>query len=199
MTPAGAKPRGRPRNAKAREAVLRVARELLEERGAASVTMERLAERSGVGKPTIYRSWANRHEVVMAALMPASEPTARNRRGSEPARPPLEAWRRQIREVVKLFGSAPGRGVALLLASADADSEIARAFRNHFLEARRQEGRKLLLAAIAEGSVRPDIDPELVLDLVYGPILYRLLMQHKALDTKLADRLLDHLLRGIAA
>jgi AcrR family transcriptional regulator len=180
--------------------VLRAARELMAEGGATYVTMERLALRAGVGKPTIYRTWANCHEVVMAALVPAAPVApAGSGTGKSTVHPPLEAWQGQLRQVVELFGSAPGRGLAMLLASADTDSEIARAFRNHFLEARRAEGRRLLMRAISEGAVRPGIDAEVVLDLVYGAILYRLIVQHQPLDARFADGLLEHVLAGLAA
>src|SRR6185295_1474416 len=63
------RPRGRPRSAKARNAILHAARELLREGGPAGVTMEGVAARAGVGKPTVYRWWPDRHAVAMAALM----------------------------------------------------------------------------------------------------------------------------------
>ena len=44
-------------------------RELLEQRGVAGVTVEAVAARAGVGKPTIYRYWSNAQELAMAAVM----------------------------------------------------------------------------------------------------------------------------------
>src|SRR6185295_10744759 len=62
-------PRGRPRSPEAKKAILRAARALLAEGGPAAVTMEGVAARAGVGKPTVYRWWPDRHAVAMAALM----------------------------------------------------------------------------------------------------------------------------------
>ena len=62
-------PRGRPRSPEAKTAILRAARALLAEGGPAAVTMEGVAARAGVGKPTVYRWWPDRHAVAMAALM----------------------------------------------------------------------------------------------------------------------------------
>ena len=67
------KSRGRPRSTKAMKAILRAARKLLKEGGPAAVTMEAVAEHAGVGKPTLYRWWPNRHAVMMAALMEEEE------------------------------------------------------------------------------------------------------------------------------
>src|SRR5579864_9001228 len=67
--PTADRPRGRPRSLEARRAILRAAHELLAEGGLSSVTIEGIADRAGVGKPTIYRTWPNANAVAMAALM----------------------------------------------------------------------------------------------------------------------------------
>lgn len=187
-------PRGRPRSQKARRAILRAARDMLEEGGLTSITMDGLAARAGVGKPTIYRSWANRHEVAMSALMETAPEPAKNHGDA----PPLTALRRQLSNLANLFSGTTGRSVASMLASADETSEISRAFRSHFLQARREEGRGLLAAAIAAGAIDPDADMEIVLDLIYGPVFYRLLMGHGPLGEAYTAALLDHVLSGIA-
>jgi AcrR family transcriptional regulator len=60
---------GRPRSETARLAILRAAQDLLEQGGLPAVTMEGVAARARVGKPTVYRHFSNRHELAMAALM----------------------------------------------------------------------------------------------------------------------------------
>ncbi|MBL8675555.1 MAG: helix-turn-helix transcriptional regulator, partial [Rhodospirillales bacterium] len=88
--------RGRPRSEAARAAILRAARELMERGGPAAVTMEGVAERAGVGKPTVYRWWPDRHAVAMAALIelaPADEGP------SASAKPALERLRAHLRRV----------------------------------------------------------------------------------------------------
>jgi AcrR family transcriptional regulator len=67
------RPRGRPRSMAARRAILMATHELLAEGGLSSVTIEGIAARAGVGKPTIYRSWPNAQAVAMAALMEGSD------------------------------------------------------------------------------------------------------------------------------
>jgi AcrR family transcriptional regulator len=189
----GGRERGRPRSQRARRAILAATRELLEEGGLTSVTVEGIAQRAGVGKPTIYRYWGNRYEVAMTALMEAAgEPEARVR-----ARTPLGALKRQLRQVAELFGSPLGRGVTSILASADADTEVAKAFRNHFIRARRDEGRRHLMAAVAAGDLRDDVDLELALDVIYGPLFYRLLMGHEAFRPADADAVLDMVVEGL--
>jgi len=191
----GGKGRGRPRSQTARCAILAAARALLEEGGLPAVTMEAIAQRAGVGKPTIYRSWANRYEVAMAALIAAAPEATTARRKAAP----LEALRHQLRQVAALFDSALGRGVATMLAAADSESEVARAFRNRFITARRDEGRALLAAAVAAGELRAGLDAEVVLDLIYGPLFYRLMMGHGGLGGGYADAIVDSLVHGLGA
>jgi len=186
--------RGRPRSESAKRAILRAARELLDEGGLLSVTMEGVAARAGVGKPTVYRHWSNRYEVAMAALIEAT-------RGAEaPKRPdaPLAALAQQLHRLADLFTSSTGRNVAAVLASGYGETELSKAFRLYFVQARRDEGRTLLRQAIAAGRIRAGIDLELVLDLIYGPIFYRLTMAHAPIDAGFVDMLLREVLAGIA-
>jgi AcrR family transcriptional regulator len=186
--------RGRPRSDSARRAILRAARELIDENGPTALTVEGIAARAGVGKPTIYRWWPDRHSVAMAALMEGESAVSSS--GSN-SRSPIGALHRQIRKVVSLFATPMGRNVTTMIASADHDSELAKAFRNHFVLTRREEGRALLLQAIDRGEIRPNANVEIVLDMIYGALFFRLLMGHAALDDALVRQLLEEALRGL--
>jgi AcrR family transcriptional regulator len=195
VKPAEAPPRGRPRNLESRAAILRAARELLAEAGPTAVTMEAVAQRAGVGKPTVYRWWPNRHAVAMAALMDDSalgQPAAR-------ARAPLRALEQQLLQVVETLGSRQGRVVTAMIAAADPDTEVAKAFRHHFVLARRQEGRALLEQAVATGELRDDIGIDVALDQVYGALFFRILLGHAGVDAAFVKALLRQVQRGLAA
>jgi AcrR family transcriptional regulator len=174
--------------------MLDAARQLLSEGGPAAVTMEGVAARAGVGKPTVYRWWPDRHALTMAALMEHGEDHALNRR----SRSPKEALRLQLRTVVERFSTPVGRHVTTLLAASDQESELSKAFRNHFVLARRAEGRELLREAIAAGELRRDADVEVALDLLYGAIFFRLLLGHAPLDARFADKAIAQTFRGLA-
>jgi AcrR family transcriptional regulator len=187
------RPRGRPRSTAARDAILRAAREMLAEGGPAAITMEGVAARAGVGKPTVYRWWPDRHAVAMAALMEGEV----KRPSSSSPRSSIQALRRQLQTIAERFSTRTGRHVTAMIAASDSDTELAKAFRNHFVLARRAEGRALLQRAIDEGEVRRDIDVEVVLDLLYGPLFFRLLLGHAALDVGFVDQVLKHTVRGL--
>ena len=189
-----ARPRGRPRSPQARDAILRAASELLRESGIGGVTMEAVAARAGVGKPTVYRWWPNRHAVAMAALMEApAASTARKR-----ARSPLRALRQQLLAVSDTLASRQGRSVTAMIASADPDTEIAKAFRHHFVLERRNEGRDLLLRAVRAGELRDGIDVDAALDQLYGALFFRVLLGHAPTDAAFVRALIDQVVRGLA-
>ena len=189
------RPRGRPRSAQARAAVLQAARDILDERGITAVTMEGVAERAGVGKPMLYRSWRNAHELAMAALLDSSGGETVARQSDEA----LADLRRQLRKVAAVFASRIGRQVAQVIAQSDEETELSKAFRTHFILARREEGRALLSEAMEQGAVRRDIDLDVALDMIYGPLFYRLLVGHKPLNAESTDTLLSHAVSGLAA
>jgi len=184
--------RGRPRSDRARRAILRAARELIDEQGPAALTMEGIAARAGVGKPTVYRWWPDRHSVAMAALMESEAVAA-----APGGRSPLASLRKQLERVVEVFATPVGRAVATMIAAADSDSEIAKAFRNHFILARREEGRTLLEAALRDGELRRDANIEVALDMIYGALFFRLLMGHAPLDAAAARLILKEALQGL--
>ncbi|MBP7779506.1 MAG: TetR/AcrR family transcriptional regulator [Acidobacteria bacterium] len=195
VKPVPTPPRGRPRSAAARARVLQAARALLEAQGPGAVTIEAVAARSGVSKPTIYRTWPNAPAVLMAALMdrPPASPTSRRRS------PTVAGLRQQLRGIARTFASRTGRTVTMMLASAEADTELTKAFRHHFILARREEGRQLLVAAVATGELRHDLDVDVALDQLYGPIFFRLLVGHAPADEAFVNRLLAAVVGGLAA
>jgi AcrR family transcriptional regulator len=192
---ASARRRGRPPSEAARRAILAAARELLDEGGLLSVTMEGLAARAGVGKPTIYRHWSNRYEVAMAALIDASQDAETPSASGDP----LRALEHQLAAVAALFATHAGRHVAAMLVSGYGETELSKAFRNYFIEARRAEGRALLERAFAGNQLRADADIELALDTIYGPIIYRLTMARASIDAGFVRKLLRQVMTGIGS
>lgn len=154
--------------------------------GLGRISIEAVAARSGVGKPTIYRNWANASELAMAALMEGHPEIAPDRQGNLRA-----ALLRQITDIVQAFATTRGRQIALALAAADPDSEMTRAFRNRIILSGREAGRHLFAEAIQRGEIATPADVEVILDMIYAPIFYRLLVGHRPLDQDFADALVE--------
>lgn len=187
--------RGRPRSEPAREAILDAAAALIAQGGIGAVTMEGVARTAGVGKPTVYRNWDSREALAMAALLRGGGLDT----GVEATDSALEDLRRQLSRVARAFAAPRGRNAALMVASAEPDSELGKAFRNQVMLASRAEGRALLERAAAEGSIRRDLDLDIVLDLIYGPIFYRLLIGHAPVSEAFTDAVLAEALAGLAS
>jgi AcrR family transcriptional regulator len=180
--------RGRPRSEVAYSKALAVAREILLTEGFGRLTMEAVASRSGVSKPTLYRHWANAQQLAMAALVPPIEIAGVPEGQTGKARLML-----QLETLIETFATTRGRQIALTLASADPESEYTRAFRNRVLLTSREIGRKIIQSAVAASELAAPADLEAVLDMIYGPIFYRLLMGHMPLNKGLASAIVGRI------
>ncbi len=189
-----ARPRGRPRNQQARAAIVRAARELLDELGPTGLTIEAVAARSGVSKPTIYRSWPNAQALAMTAFLETTTREVPFRRSGSA----VGDLRAHLRKVAETFATRTGRNVAAMMAAAQGETELAKAFRNNFILESREEGRRLLDRGVAGGELRADIDVDVTLDLLYAPLYFRLLVGHGPLDAAFVDRMVEHALQGVA-
>jgi AcrR family transcriptional regulator len=158
--------------------------------------MEAVASRANVGKPTVYRWWPDRHAVVMAALLGEAQPAAM---ASAEQRSALDELKEQLLQVVTRFATPTGRHIASMLAAADPGSELARAFRGHFVLARRDEGRAILQRGIERGELREDIDVEAAVDQLLGAVFLRLLLGHAPLDATFVEQLVGNARLGLAA
>jgi hypothetical protein len=96
---------------------------------------------------------------------------------------------RQMRQLVKVFRSPKGRIVAAILAAGQSDKALLADFRERFLWPRRREAYFTLQRAIARGELPKNIDMDLLLDSLYGPIYMRFLIQHDRLTPQFVGRL----------
>jgi AcrR family transcriptional regulator len=179
-TVAGKRAPGRPRSEKAKRAVIRSTLTLINRVGFNDLTIEAVAARARVGKATIYRWWPNKAELVIAAFVSAVEDELR----FPSAGPVLQSIRAQMERWIAIFRSPLGQIVAAVIGAGQSQPEILVAFQRHWIEPRRVEARRLLRRAMNSGEIRRDIDPDTVLDLLYGPLYLRLLIRHAPLNTK---------------
>ncbi len=181
---------GRPRSEEARRNILAAAIDLLEQGGLAAVTMEAIAKQAQVGKPTIYRYWPNAQAVMMTALMEAQPEIP----DIEKKGPTLDQLRRHVKAIIAIFATRRGRSAAMLIAAADANTEVSKAFRNHVILKSRSDGKALLDQALKNGELPATLDTDLIADLLYGPIFFRMLLGHQPLDPRFGDALADQVL-----
>ncbi len=106
----------------------------------------------------------------------------------------------QMTAVAELLGtSTTGARIKSLIGRAQDDPELAATFRDRFLLPRRTENRLAFERAVARGQLRHDLDVELAIDALYGPLYHRLLLGHQPLDAAFAARLFADVFPGFEA
>jgi AcrR family transcriptional regulator len=186
---------GRPRDTRADRAILEAARELIAERGVYEFRTEDVAARAGVGKGAIYRRYGSKDELVTAAVAGlVSEKIVVPDTGSTRADLLL-----LMRDAVELYsGSRARRLMPNLIGAIAQKPALAKAVREGFLASRRGALGDVLRRGIERGDLRPELDLELALDVLGGPLFYRLLVTGGPIDDQLAEGVADLILRGFA-
>jgi AcrR family transcriptional regulator len=182
---------GRPRNPELDATILQATMELLCEAGFTGTTVEAVAERAGVGKATIYRRWATREDLLLAA-------------GGEMGPCPGDPDCGNLRDdLIVLLGGLVSMMTetpvgALLPATVDeaARNPAMRTRLDAFVAERRAPVRTALRRAADRGELRAGVDHELLVDLMAGPVFTRLLLTGAALDDGVAECIVDLVLEG---
>lgn len=169
--------RGRPRSQKARRAVLDAARTIIEKSGYEAATIEAIAERAGVAKTTIYRSWPNRAALVVDLLMEMAQDAVPMPSGPDP----LGAMRTEMRGIARAADHLMGRLLTSLVSEAQRDPEIRAALLDGLFHPRTQATAKMVRKAQESGALRKDIPAHVAVDLLVGPLFYRMLVRHQPL------------------
>ena len=179
---------GRPRSVESRRAIIQSAMTILQTDGYAALNIEAIAAKAGVSKQTIYRWWNSAAFIVLEALladMPAQESIA-------PDTGTLKSDLLElVRPTVRALSQRRGPVFKALIAEAQADARFAEAFRTSLMSAHREMVRAVVGRAKLRGEVVFDVDEELAADMIFGPILFRLLNGHAPLDETFAFGLVD--------
>lgn len=174
-------------------AILDAAYALFVEGGYQSVTMGGIAARAGVGRQTLYRWWPSKAAVVFEAFLDKVSI------GPFPADGDLAALLRAYAHgfLTLYVDGAGGSRLRELIGAAQTDPDLARAMAEQWFEPRRAPVREALREAQRAGLVRPDVDPDTALDLVFAPLHYRLLVSGQPLDAAYADAVVDLCLHAL--
>jgi AcrR family transcriptional regulator len=185
---------GRPRDARTDRAIIAAALELMAERGVAAVRMDDVAERAGVGKATIYRRYRSKDELVTDAVGSMVNTIEIPDSGSTRADLLI-----LMRQAVELFsGSFAARLMPTVIDEMSRNAELAEVARDRFLSGRRAALRTVFDRGVERGDLDPELDVELALDVLGGPIFYRLLITGAPIDQPLAEGVVELVLRGFA-
>jgi AcrR family transcriptional regulator len=186
---------GRPRSEQADQAIIDAALSLFAESGPEGLCIERVAAKAGVGKATIYRRWPGKEDLLLDAIaalkVPLPEPAGRSAR----------------EDLVTLLGvmchetadPRRARQFALLLGEGSKYPRLMARYVETVLEPRREVIREVLRQGIASGELRPDLDVDAALFMLIGAVVARRGQEQHAVPPDYAERVVDELLRGLAA
>src|ERR1700722_11217375 len=168
MTPS--RTRGRPRSEEHSDAVLKATMELMQEDDLRKASIDRIAQRSGVTKATIYKWWPNRTAVAIEAFLHQMMTDAPVPDTGSAA----EDFRLALRGMMRLYTSPLGEIFAQLIGESQFYPTERERIRTHQVNVRRAAVRKIWDRGVARGELDPNVDPEVALDLIFAPAIYRL-------------------------
>jgi AcrR family transcriptional regulator len=175
---------GRPRSEPARRAVLDAALRLVGRDGYQAVTIKGIAEEAGVGRQTVYRWWSSKAAILLEAVIDLARPIAQ----PEPTGDPVRDLRQILRGSFRLSPVA-GPIISGLMADATNDPEFLDQLQSELLARRRALIRTTLERAQRDGLAGDGADLDLVTDMIWGTMWYRVLSRHAPVDEALADEL----------
>jgi AcrR family transcriptional regulator len=183
--------RGRRRDVAADARILEAALEMLETGGYSGLRLDDLARRAGVAKTTILRRWPSKAAVAAAAIERLALQTA-DLHESGNLRDDLRAL---VASAIASFTRGRGRFVPRLMRESGHHPEIADLLLT-MAHTRRVAYRRVLSRAIARGELDPDVDQDVIIDLLMGPVWTRLLITLHPIPATLVDEIVDAVLRA---
>jgi AcrR family transcriptional regulator len=166
MPPSG---RGRPRSEQVNQGILDAVLDSLAEGGLAAVHIERIATMAGVSKASIYRRFDSKEELIIAALV--------HMRAQNPIVPTEGTAReRLIHMLNRLRGSMShtrdSRVMLAVLGSHQGHGKLAELVFERIAEPGRNMVRSMIIEGMNSGEFRQDINVELALPQLIGPMFY---------------------------
>ena len=165
---------------------------LLQKKSVRDLTMESVAERAKVGKPTLYKWWPTKATLVLAMLCERmapnlEKPTTLNAE---------ESLRFRVQRLIDAFNGPFGKIVAGLIAEGQSEPAVLQEFFDRWVNPRRNATIADLLRGKITGELRPEADPEVLNDAIFGAIYYRFLLRSGSLTRRFGEVLVKQVLHG---
>lgn len=162
---------GRPRSARAHEQVLEAALELFAERGIDATSVDAISSAAGVSKATIYKHWPDKEALCLEAMAWSH--------GLDEALPALTETDPRAAMVAVLSRQPSPQQAARrkrlmphFMAYAARHPAFGIAWRSRVMQPLRTHLKRFLKQAVAAGQLPSDLDYDLALALLIGPIMY---------------------------
>jgi AcrR family transcriptional regulator len=186
---------GRPRDPGYDKAILDATLEILTVKGYAGLSIDGVAAKTGVGRPTIYRRWPSKPALVIAAL--TQSPLLSPAHDTGALRDDLLAFQNDQVRMMNLPASR--RITAGLVADLVADPELSETYLGDYVGQRRAAVREALVRGIERGELRPDANLDLIYDLLMGPLFMRSVVRGETLSPDMAEQTVDIVLSAFGS
>jgi len=174
------------------DAIMDAVYALLQKKSVRDLTMEEVAKRAKVGKPTLYKWWPTKATLVLAMLCERMAPNL--------AMPTVltaeESLRLRVRRLIDAFNGPFGKIVAGLIAEGQSEPAIRQDFFDRLVSPRRTATIADLQRGKHAGELRSEAEPELLNDAIFGAIYYRLLLRSGPLTRRFGEALVEQVIRG---
>src|SRR5579862_76339 len=192
VLPAARKGRPPSEMAASHAAIMDAVYALLQEKSVRDLTMEEIAKRAGVGKPTLYKWWSTKATLVLAMLCERMAPNL--------AMPTVltaeESLRLRVRRLIDAFNGPFGKIVAGLIAEGQSEPAIRQKFFDQLVGPRRRATIADLQRGKNAGELLSDTEPDLLNDAIFGAIYYRFLLRSGPLTRRFGEELVGQVIRG---
>jgi AcrR family transcriptional regulator len=184
--------RGRPRREGTDEEVLAATLRTLREKGYGPLTVDAIAEQTGIAKTTIYRRWPSKGALVAAAVTPMAVPPEVLADSGTLLGDAIVL----LRQICEVIAGELGPIAAGLVGESQGSPELVGIVRQ-LMDPWRGLFRRVIGRAITRGQLPPDTDVELVIDLFVGPIWSRHLVHRVPIEPQLGERIARMVVEGI--
>jgi AcrR family transcriptional regulator len=169
--------------------------DLLQEKSVRDLTLEEVAKRAKVGKPTLYKWWPTKAALVMAMfherLVGTVEP--QSEKSLE------QTLRRRAKNLIHELNGLFGKVVGDLIAEGQSDPDVLRALYERHIAVRRATMAIDIVEAIRNGELTTRTDPALLIDAIFGAIYFKMLMGYEPLTEQYGDALVSQVFAGVRA
>lgn len=177
---------------RSKKKILDAAIELLESTSYSALTIEAIAAKAGVGKTTIYRWWENKAYIILDAFLMTTD----SRLVFDSDKSLHESFSDFLTNLAAVLDSKIGKSMLTIVTE---NEEIAKAFYTLYLQPRRSDSIRLLESGMNKGEIRSGMNLDGVLDMMFGPIYFHILIYKKNLDADYIHQLVSQVMAGITA
>jgi AcrR family transcriptional regulator len=165
---------------------------LLQQKSVRDLTMEEVAKRAKVGKPTLYKWWPTKATLVLAMVCERMAPNL-----EKPSYLTAEeSLQFRVRSLIDAFNGPFGKIVAGLIAEGQSEPTIRQAFFDRWVSPRRTATIADLQRGKNTGELRSDTEPDLLNDAIFGAVYYRFLLGLSPFTKRFGEGLVEQVIRG---